>query len=234
MSEKNKIKLSPKLVDLCKWEYISQVNEMLDSGESPNAVCKWINKQGFKISTPLIYDYFKIRQQAVLNGVTMEKILGISINSNTASIKQGVEFKNKKSKLRKELDALDKIIDMGYSSLDKWENKPIPITILMQAIKLKNELTEGYYGGLTPYGMEQLTLLEKQKYEVITEVLMQFIPDDLKEKAIESMSIAEEEFYKESEFYEDYLRASGLTEDEIRRKLDELDKSEDDETVIEV
>jgi hypothetical protein len=233
-SNKQKIKLSPKLADLVRWSKIDEVNQMLDAGTSPAQVCKWINKNGFKISAPLVYDYEKIRQQAVLNGVTIEKLLGISMVSRDASVKPGGGYETKKNKLRNEIDALDKIIDMGYSSLDKYEDKPLPISILMQAIKLKNELTDGYFMGLTEYGITQLQELEKQKYEVIFDLMMNYIPEELREQVKDEIAVTEEDFYKHSNYYSEYLRASGLPEEEVQKKLLEWEKEQEDEgeTVI--
>lgn len=229
-SNKQKIKLSPKLAELVRWEKINEVNAMLDSGTSPAQVCKWINKNGFKISAPLIYDYEKIRQQAVLNGVTIEKLLGISMVGRDASIKPGGGYETKKNKLRNEIDALDRIIDMGYSSLDKYEGKPMPISILMQAIKLKNDLTDGYFMGLTEYGIQQLQELEKQKYDVIFDLMMNYIPDEMREQVKDEIAITEEEFYKHSDYYSEYLKASGLSDEEIQRKLREWEKEQEKES----
>ena len=238
-SNKQKIKLSPKLADLVRWSKIQEVNLQLDGGTSPAQVCKWINKNGFKISAPLVYDYEKIRQQAVLNGVTIEKLLGISVVGRDASVKPGGGYETKKNRLRNEIDALNRIIDMGYSSLDKYEGKVLPISVLMQAIKLKNELTDGYYMGLTEYGIQQLQELEKQKYDVIFDLLMNYIPEELHEKVKDEISVTEEEFYKRSDYYEEYLKASGLPDEEVLRKLREYEAEQEsaeneDETVISV
>lgn len=232
--ENGKIKLSPRLSEFIRWEKIAYVNEMLDSGETPNAVANWIRKNGFKMSNPLVYDYVKIRQQCLLNGISIEKMLGVNQN---ATIRQGDKFNSKKDKLKNELDALNKIIEMGYDSLEKWRDKPMPIPTLMSAIKLKNELTDGYFGGLTDYGIQQLTLMEKQKYELLIDVLMKYIPEELREQATQELAETEEHFYKESEYYEDFLRASGLTEKEIAIKLKEREEEQDedsDEGVLEV
>lgn len=230
--DNQKLKLSPKLTALVNWEKIAYVNEMLDSGESPNSVCKWINKNGFKVSPPIVYDYNKIRQNAVLNGISIEKILGVS---QTANIKQGSSFQGKKQKLKSEIDVLDKIIELGYSGLQSW-TKPMPISMMMQAIKLKHDMTEGYFNGLTPYGLEQLTLLEKQKYDVIMEVIMQYVPEDTRDEVVQVIADTEEEFYKRSDYYEDYLRASGVSEPEIRKRMEEYEaeQEESNESTIEV
>ena len=224
------LKISPKLKDLAVWEHIDEVNRMLDIGETPNSVHKWINKHGFKISPPLVYDYAKLRKYAVVNSMTMEKILGIE-KSKQPKMKTGESFNQRKTKLTSELDAIDAIIDMGYNSIQTiWKDKPIPISILMQAIKLKNELTDNQHGFLTPYGIEQLTLMEKEKYQVLTDTLLQFVPEEQREEALNAMEEAEENYYKNcssSQYYEEYLRACGLSEDEIQRKLKEAEQEQD-------
>lgn len=224
------LKISPKLKDLAVWEHIDEVNRMLDMGETPNSVHKWINKHGFKISPPLVYDYAKLRKYAVVNSMTMEKILGIE-KSKQPKMKTGESFNQRKTKLTSELDAIDAIIDMGYNSIQTiWKDKPIPISILMQAIKLKNELTDNQHGFLTPYGIEQLTLMEKEKYQVLTDTLLQFVPEEQREEALNAMEEAEENYYKNcssSQYYEEYLRACGLSEEEIQRKLKEAEQEQE-------
>lgn len=224
------LKIPPKLKDLAVWEHIDEVNRMLDMGETPNSVHKWINKHGFKISPPLVYDYAKLRKYAVVNSMTMEKILGIE-KSKQPKMKTGESFNQRKTKLTSELDAIDAIIDMGYNSIQTiWKDKPIPISILMQAIKLKNELTDNQHGFLTPYGIEQLTLMEKEKYQVLTDTLLQFVPEEQREEALNAMEEAEENYYKNcssSQYYEEYLRACGLSEEEIQRKLKEAEQEQD-------
>lgn len=224
------LKISPKLKDLAVWEHIDEVNRMLDMGETPNSVHKWINKHGFKISPPLVYDYAKLRKYAVVNSMTMEKILGIE-KSKQPKMKTGESFNQRKTKLTSELDAIDAIIDIGYNSIQTiWKDKPIPISILMQAIKLKNELTDNQHGFLTPYGIEQLTLMEKEKYQVLTDTLLQFVPEEQREEALNAMEEAEENYYRNcssSQYYEEYLRACGLSEEEIQRKLKEAEQEQD-------
>lgn len=223
-------KVSPKLKELACWKKIDEVNQLLDSGESPNAVCKWINRNGFKISPPLVYDYAKLRKYAVVNSMTMEKILGIEKANRNPKMKTGASFNQRKTKLTSELDALDAIIDLGYNSIQNiWQDKPIPISTMMQAIKLKNELTDNQHGFLTPYGIEQLTLMEKEKYQVLQDALLQYVPEDQREAALNAMEKAEEEYYRtqsSAQYYEEYLRACGLSEEEIQNKLKEAEQEQ--------
>lgn len=236
MKENTAVKITPKMSELIKWEKIEYVNNMLDSGTSPAQACRWINKNGFKISPPLVYEYEKLRQRAVLDGVTIEKFLGISVAGRSASIKATPQFETKKKKLRNDMEALNRIINMGYESLDKYENKPMPVSILLQAIKLKHELTDGYYTGLTEYGIQQLQELERRKYDMLFDLMYKYVPDDKKEIVKKEIDLAEDDFYKHTDYYEEYLRASGLPLPEVAKKMKEYEelRAKEDLQVIRV
>ena len=133
---------------------------------------------------------------------------------------QSNEFKTSKDKLKSEIDALDLIIQRGYDSLLQNPDKDVNPRILMEAIRLKNDLTDGNHGFLTNYGMEHLRNIENAKYQLIIEHLLEYIPEDKKSESLNQISFIEEEYYKQTDYYEEYLRAAGnLTEDEIQYKL---------------
>lgn len=209
-------KISPKLTDLCKWKHIQQVNDKLDSGESPNSVCTFINKNGFKISTPLVYEYAKMRKKALVDGLNIEHMITI------ASKPTDTDDKPTKRKLKSEIDALDKLIEQGYNTLVEWGDKPITPKTMMDAIKLKNDLTDGNHGFLTNYGMEQLKAIEQNKYNLVMEHLISYIPEDLRQEAVDKIDNIEYEYYRQTDYFEEYLRARGdLTEVEIQKLVDE-------------
>ena len=99
----------------------------------------------------------------------------------------------------------------------------------MDAIKLKNELTDGNHGFLTNYGMEQLRAIEQNKYELIMNHLISYIPEDKRGEAVSAIEQIEDEYYQGTEYYEEYLRAKELPESEIQRRLEEVAKNTDEE-----
>lgn len=207
---------SPKLLELTKWEKIDKVNSMLDDGVSPAKVCEWINKNGFSISVPLIYDYNKMRKQAIIEGIQVTKIINPIqripvINSKE---KQTEHYQDNRNKLKNELDALDHLIQKGYETLITYNDRPIPPKLMMEAISLKNNLTKGNHMNLTDYGIEYLKELEQKKFQVVLETLLQFVPEDERNQAIEAIEQAEDEFYKDTEYYDEYLKAKGETLDD--------------------
>ncbi len=215
-------RISPKLIDLCKWKHIQQVNDKLDAGDSPNSVCTFINKNGFKISTPLIYEYAKMRKKALVDGLNIEHMIGIA---NKPLAEQAP--KDPKSKLKSEIDALDLIIQQGHATLIEWADRPIAPKVMMDAIKLKNELTDGNHGFLTNFGMEQLRAIEQNKYQLIIEHLISFIPEDIRDTAVEQIDTIEYDYYSQTEYFEEYLRArQDLSEQEIQKLVEEAKQSE--------
>lgn len=215
-------KISPKLIELCKWKHIQEVNNRLDQGDTPNSVCTFINKNGFKISTPLIYEYAKLRKKALVDGLNIEHMIGIAgkplVDKNDPNTKSSMQ------KLKSEIDALDCLIQAGYRTLQEWADRPIAPKTMMDAIKLKNELTDGNHGFLTNYGMEQLRAIEQNKYELIMNHLVSYIPEDKREEALAAIEQIEDEYYQGTEYYEEYLRAKELPESEIQRRLEEVAK----------
>lgn len=220
-------KISPKLIELCKWKHIQEVNNRLDQGDTPNSVCTFINKNGFKISTPLIYEYAKLRKKALVDGLNIEHMIGIAgkplVDKNDPNTKSSVQ------KLKSEIDALDCLIQAGYRTLQEWADRPIAPKTMMDAIKLKNELTDGNHGFLTNYGMEQLRAIEQNKYELIMNHLISYIPEDKRDEAVSAIEQIEDEYYQGTEYYEEYLRAKELPESEIQRRLEEASKTTSEE-----
>jgi hypothetical protein len=207
---------SAKLVELINWKYIDVVDNMLDAGESPKKVHTWIVGQGFSISHPLVYEYAKLRKQAIADGINVRKMIVPAIKrvpvlngENKIKLNNGFSpFERRQNLAISELEIMDKIIQAGYQTvLEKITENKISISTMMDAIRFKNTLTEGTHNNLTDYGIEYLKRLEQGKYQVIMEVLINFIPEDSREKALEAIEKAEDEYYKGTDFYEEYLKS---------------------------
>lgn len=220
-------KISPKLASLCSWKNIQEVNNRLDSGDSPNSVATFINKNGFKISTPLVYEYAKLRKKALVDGINIEHMIGIA--SKPLFDKDDPATKSTAEKLKSELDALDKIIQGGYNTLLEWADRPINPKTMMDAIKLKYDLTDGNHGFLTNYGIEQLKQVEAQKYQLIMEHLISYIPEDKRQEAVDQIDVIEDEYYQTTPYYEEFLKAKGLTEEEIDVQLKKVKAKQEEQ-----
>lgn len=223
MSNGNTIKLSPKLRELCKWHKIDEVNAMLDRGDTPVSVSKFINTNGFKISNPLVYEYAKLRKRIIVEHINVERLIGASESENSAKVERSSNFNSAKNKLKSELDVLDTIISMGWETLQDRQDQPMSVGTMLQAIKMKNDLTEGAHAFLTNYGMEQLKEVERNKYDLIIDLLMSYIPEEEHEDVKARIEQVEDEYYQTTDFYEEYLKAKGLTDEEVYKRLQELE-----------
>lgn len=202
---------SPKLIELTEWSKINTVNKMLDRGDSPAQVTKYINKQGFKISAPLVYQYNKMRKQAVVEGTQVEQMINPIrkpvIKPVSEAEKQTEKYKEQTGKLKNEIQALDRIINKGYETLLTLDDRPIPPKLMMDAIKLKNEITDGSHQHLTEYGISHLREVEQGKFQAVLTALLTFVPEEVREQAIDAIDKAEDEYYRGTDYYEDYLKA---------------------------
>lgn len=209
------LKLSPKLIEFCKWKYIDEVNKRLDKGETPASVLKYVVSKGFRLSAPLIYEYNKIRKKAIVDGINVENMIGLANRKPATPV-----LKDTKEQLKSELEILDLIIESGYRTLRDIKDLPISPKLTMDAIKLKNELTEGSHGFLTNYGIQHLREIEQQKYNLIIKHLISYIPQAKQEEALDAIDKIEFEYYKKTEYFEEYLKARGdKTPEEIQRLL---------------
>ena len=223
-------KLSPKLAELCQWHYIKEVNKKLDNGDSINSVATFISARGFKISVPMVYEYAKLRKKALVDGVNVEHM--ISSVSKPVLDKNDPDTQEASNKLRSEIDALDVVIQSGYKTLVNYRDQPINPRIMMDAIRLKYQLTDGNHGFLTNSGMEELRQIEQQKYQLIIDHLISYIPEQYRQEAVDAIDSIEDNYYQTTPYYAEYLKAKGLSETEIKQhmeKLAELQKSDTEE-----
>ena len=223
--------VSPKLVELCKWNRINEVNAMLDSGDTPNRVFYFLNRNNFPISRPLVYEYASLRKKAMINSINIEHMITVSNKPKPTHVIDNSDSRTKtqRSKLKSEIDALDTLIERGFGTLKDLSNQPINPRTMMEAIRLKASLTQGNHGFLTNYGMEHLREIEKNKYNLIIDHLVNYIPDNLKQEAIDKISVVEDSYYQTTDYYEEYLKALDLPEDEFTRRLNAYEKLREDE-----
>ena len=226
---------SPKLVAFAKWEKIDEVNKMIDQGDSAPRIQKWVKENGFNISPPLVYDYCTIRKEQISKNIVKSDMVSLLTEDESDSVKRipilaapkdytAVEYKEDKKRIRNELQLLDFIIQKGWDYL-QTTNKPITPAVAMEAIALKNTLTGGAHMQFTEYGLTELREVENGKFKVVLKTVMEFVPENKRAKAIEAIAYAENEYYKYTPYYEDYLRLHGKTEKEIAEIIAEVKES---------
>lgn len=219
MAKRNKSKLEM----LLAWNKRPFVDKMLDDGDSPNKVHKWICDNGLELSVPTVYTYAKKRKEAIMNGVKFEVIKEKKGSSGSAksqnATKKSAGSKKKKEeeqptqadkeqlnktvkRVMSELEILDAVIDKGFSTLQQME--VISPDMALKAIKLKHEITGGEHQGITMYGLEQIRLREAARENAMMAIMLEYIPEEKQDEVLEKMERTTREYYAQLGLEEAY------------------------------
>ncbi|MCW6702133.1 hypothetical protein NH288_08530 [Anaerococcus sp. NML200537] len=207
-------------------KYAKQVNKMLDLGASYPEIRKYLKSKDFNISETYIGKYKRIRQSLTAEENSLEEFINNSpvsklIESQEKEMQEGSES----NKLKSDLEFLDMVIQTGSDQLKtliKENDYLITIENVFEAIKIKDKLTDGALGGYTNFGIKNLQEITENKYMALIRLMFNYIPTDKKEAALKDLELAEEDYYKQTDYYEEYLRSIGASEKEIQKKLKEL------------
>lgn len=211
--------------------YIDEVNRMIDIRASIQSIKAYLDEQGFKISSTYLGRYRKIRKSYSAEENNLEDFI------NKAPVKKLIEDQEREiqegsqvNKLKSDLEFLDMVIQSGSDQLKtliKENDYLITIDNVFDAIKLKDKITDGALAGLTQFGIKNLQEITEKKYMQLLQSMFQHVPDSEKQKVLSELEEVEEEYYKGTDYYEDYLRNIGKTEKEIQKKLKEVRADED-------
>lgn len=214
-----------------KSPYIDEVNRMLDVKTTLVDIKAYLEKQGFVISTQYLSNYRKIRQAYSAEENSLDDFI------NKAPVKKLIEDQEREiqsgsqtNKLKSDLEFLDMVIQSGSDQLKtliKENDYLITIDNVFKAIELKDKLTDGALAGLTQFGIKNLQEITEKKYMQLLQSMFKYVPDNEKQKVLSELEVVEEDYYKGTDYYEDYLRNTGKTEKEIQKKLKEVRADED-------
>lgn len=211
--------------------FIDEVNKMIEVKTSLKDIKAYLNKQGFNISTAYLGRYRKIRKSYSAEENNLEDFIKKApvaklIEDQEKEIQSGSQG----NKLKSDLEFLDMVIQSGSDQLKtliKENDYLITIDNVFKAIELKDKLTDGALAGLTQFGIKNLQEITEQKYMQLLQSMFKYVPDNEKQKVLSELEVVEEDYYKGTDYYEDYLRNTGKTEKEIQKKLKEVRADED-------
>lgn len=199
------MKVSPKLELLMRSEHIGTVNGMLDAGDSPNAIKRYLDSVGFSISAPSMYKYADLYRQGLLDEAAAQ-MSTLPVTSDEAETIPAPDSEAAQ-RLRSELEALDTLIEKGCEAVRQIEPKDVTPKIMMEAIRLKNELTGGNHAFLTEYGYKSLKKLEDKKWQLVISFVMSYIQEEQRQQVQMGVAEIEESVYKGTPWHDEYLRA---------------------------
>ena len=211
-----------KLEKFKKWHKRTQVYKMIDDGISANQIAKWINDNGFKISTPMVYQLVKdykanamkqaqaetmlatdelAKKRAEKKGIKLEsyKVNVLKESTNYADTQDMNEeersiFQQSTQRVKSEMEILDAIIDKAFMTLQNVE--ALSPDMALKAIKLKKEIAGDDYNGLTMYGIEDIRLREQARENAMITILLEYIPEEKHGEVLDRMEQKTKEFYQ--------------------------------------
>lgn len=198
--------ITPKVEQLMRSEYAPEINRMLDAGDSPRSVHKYLESVGFKISAPTVYKYSNMRSAGLLE--KEKPNVPDTVTGTPDEPPKELEVTSA-PRLRSELELLDRIIEKGFEAVKEIEPEEITPKIAMDAIRLKNELTGGNHACLTEYGYYQLKALHEREWEMVIRYLMTLIPEELHDEVRRHVEEIEESVYMGTPWQDEYLRSKG-------------------------
>lgn len=214
-----------------KSPYIDEVNRMIEAKLSLQSIKAYLDEQGFNISATYLGTYRRLRKSYSAEENNLEDFI------NKAPVKKLIEDQEKEiqegsqvNKLKSDLEFLDMVIQSGSDQLKtliKENDYLITIDNVFDAIKLKDKITDGALAGLTQFGIKNLQEITEKKYMQLLQSMFKHVPDSEKQKVLSELEEVEEDYYKGTDYYEDYLRNIGKTEKEIQKKLKEVGADED-------
>lgn len=206
------MKMTPKIEQIMRSEHAQTINEMLDAGRSPNNVQKYLASVGFDVSAPTLYKYSNMRRQGLLedvgNAAAETALMPVEKDEQSALVLSPVGAESHAQKrLRTEIEALDALIDKGYEGIKKLDPNDVPPKLMMDAIRLKNELTGGSHAQLTEYGFSSLKQLEDKKWRLVVQFMMSFITEEQQAEVQRGVEEIEESVYSGTPWQDEYVRA---------------------------
>ena len=215
--------LTAHMIEMARWELSKEAHALMDEGMSVVYITRFYLINGFPTTETEVREYQAIRRRAKLCNMTMERLVASSVKTPVLSDKDVVQLITTPDVddgiLRNELDAVDYVIQKGYTDLRNSQDTVSP-QLMLQAIKLKNDLTGGMLGGMTNYGLAELRELESQKSKMLIDFLFQFVPEDKRAGVVSELMRMEEEFYASTPYYEMYLRSrEDLNPSQVEEKL---------------
>lgn len=186
---------TPKMNELAASPLAGKAHEMLDAGVSPRRVRQYLEENGFHVSDQFIYKYAAMRQTELL-----------SLDEENAG-ELSEQDRKQRGRLLTEIQALDLIIEKGYEAIRNLEPEEITPKLLMEAIRLKNELTGGNHQFLTEYGFNSIRKLDTRRWEAVTQYMFAYIDDDKQTEVMEGIEKLERRIYRGTPFEADYDKA---------------------------
>lgn len=185
----------------------SKVDNALDEEMKYDDILELCREYGLEISSSGLTRYKKKRKEAIENGWDLGEYLDNRKKSNVSDIQDKEvdileeeelspfqESVKHTQTIYDDIQVLESLIQKGANGLRYVET--IDPALMIRAIETKSKITDNQLKGMSLIGIRELQLKQTAKETAMSEVLLEFVPEDKHEEVLQRLDELEKEFYK--------------------------------------
>jgi len=185
----------------------SKVDNALDEDIKYDDILELCKEYDLELSHSALTRYKQKRKEAIENGWDLGEYLDNRKKSNVDSIKDKEvdildseeltpfqESVKHTQTIYDDIQVLESIIQKGMAGLNYVET--LDPALVLRAIETKSKITDNQLKGMSLIGIRELQLKQTAKETAMSEVLLEFVPENKHEEVLQRMEDLEKEFYK--------------------------------------
>lgn len=196
---------------------VSKIEYMIDDNKTLQEITNYANKMGANVSLGTIRNYKMKREEAIQQDIPLENLLDKRAKTKVGNV---LELKEKEvSPLEENLgneegvgvyktsaeniinvnQIMEEIMNKGVASLREVDY--VDQNTLLKTMVEYNKINAGN-GGLTLAGLQEIKLRQAAYESAISDVLLNFIPEEQHEEVLKFMQKAEDKYYNDLDLTE--------------------------------
>lgn len=194
----------------------TKVDNALDEGVGFDDIIELCLQYELEISKPSLSRYKNKRKEAIENGWDLGEYLDKRKKSSVTDIEdkkasiiplEDAELNPFEASMKHtqtiydDIQVLDSIIQKGATGLQFVDT--IDPALAIRAMETKHKITDGQLKGISLVGLRELQLKQTAKETAMTEVLLEFVPENKHEELLQRMEQVEKEFYSNLDLEEE-------------------------------
>lgn len=205
-------------------EYIEVIGDMIVGEQSLRAIQRKFKEMGDPVSINSVRVFREAYRKEVVKKAKVTEYLQESTIAELVNKRKKYHEDDHADQMKNDLDYIDRFLDIAYQNLTlQFEqvgpDMDIAFSDVFKAIELKDKLTDGHLGGMTKTGIDELQEITELKYITIIKYLISIVPKEKQADVLYTIDVLEEEFYKATPYYKEFLMTRGISDKEIERKL---------------
>lgn len=184
----------------------SKVDNALDEDMSYDDIIELCQSYDLELSKSAISRYKSKRKEAIENGWDLGEMIDKRKKTSVKDIEEKEtpileveespfeQSKKHTQTLYDDVQVLDMIISKGAKGLEFVET--LDPALMIRAMETKDKITGNQLRGMTIVGLRELHIKQTAQETAMSEILLEYIPEDKHEEVLQRMEDLQNEFYK--------------------------------------